>query len=507
MSSTRTQQWATVLLLVEQAAAVVVQRKNALPRYNQTDACSRFCGMTNVASTHWCWAIPSPDVCARSYLWMQNDPTNMAKPCSWYDDRCITRPEDWVSSCGDLARYCDASSHDSRDVLYSDTSSNGSHVLQNAPTFESAAVPPVEAPSMAATAAPPPPAAQTAHSSLPPLCVTYFLGECGLSKLPRTIAEVQTSFGTCCQEGGHTADLCEALSDEIFEAHGPVPATTKLCQIFLDVQASSTHHVRLDKALAGGDPQLENIRGELFELETEGLVELLRVPRSSASQAADFRVDTRIEKVKNAAYMTSLVLDGAWLQNKVNISLNDTDFVVYIDSVAQPKDANIVLAQIPLGQIVLSRTSDMQLTITVAGARIDIYEDSPPMNFYLNMEASSLRALQAEIGGALGSDGPLAPTNAANYLVRDKPRGVRAADCGSFASASLGVMGPTKARELRIETLARMKDRAQTKNHSAPALGPQDQKSAPHRAHEAEPHRAQPLEQADAATSQQQPSQ
>eukprot|EP00401_Gymnodinium_catenatum_P047497 CAMPEP_0117523708 /NCGR_PEP_ID=MMETSP0784-20121206/34867_1 /TAXON_ID=39447 /ORGANISM="" /LENGTH=69 /DNA_ID=CAMNT_0005319829 /DNA_START=21 /DNA_END=227 /DNA_ORIENTATION=+ len=57
MTSSRIQQWATVLLFVERTAAFFVQRKNALQQYNQTDACSRFCGLTNLASTQWCWAI------------------------------------------------------------------------------------------------------------------------------------------------------------------------------------------------------------------------------------------------------------------------------------------------------------------------------------------------------------------------------------------------------------------------------------------------------------------
>lgn len=160
-----------------------------------------------------------------------------------------------------------------------------------------------------------------------------------------------------------------------------------------------------DQTLSGeGDPHLQNIHGEFFDVWKLGKIDLLRLPKSRAHPAHLF-VQGTISKVRFAdghvdddcdgPVITAVHVSGNWLGNQksVNVSLD-------INNTALKTHQNHPYSKL----VVFNTKDDRKLKFTVQDVELTVEAKGRYDRQYLRFVAEHVTTFHGEVGGLLGSD-------------------------------------------------------------------------------------------------------
>jgi hypothetical protein len=177
-----------------------------------------------------------------------------------------------------------------------------------------------------------------------------------------------------------------------------------------------------------------------------GQLEFLRVPFESATEKANLTLLATIEdtvgssnQCAQARYITSLQFGGAWIGNhKLEVSMHKGEMVVSRGGSRVKPSPHVR----HIGKMLKLHMPDVdQLHVSSGQMSIDVFRDSRPVHFFLNVGARSLMALECKIGGLLGEDDHAAVSTPPSWCHKNANLSqlelVTKHKVGSIASASL----------------------------------------------------------------------
>lgn len=157
---------------------------------------------------------------------------------------------------------------------------------------------------------------------------------------------------------------------------------------------------------AEGDPHLQNIMGESFDVWKVGTVDLLTHPRKTHHANLNLRVQATISKVNfkhkdaecDGPVISAIGFGGAWFGHKhVNASLDMDRFVLHVTNADH-------VNQLAPGMVKITRESEQQMRIQIGEAAFSVQAMERFHRRYLRFAAEHLASLDGEVGGLLGLD-------------------------------------------------------------------------------------------------------
>jgi hypothetical protein len=232
-----------------------------------------------------------------------------------------------------------------------------------------------------------------------------------------TCAEGSDGDLSCCAPGGSWRRMCGTISQfdrgirqytyvdgkAICTTPAPTPSPPP------PPEDRTTPAPTLGNITGVSDPHMKNALGESFDIKRLGQHEFLRVPRESASEAANFTVTAKIvdwadsiDECAAVPYIQSLRFGGLWLEHHgVDVEMLSDDMVVSVAGVAQ----KATFEPLSLGaDVMLSMPRKGDLTLRVGSASIGVVRDAQENHFFLDFHATSLKSLGYSVGGLLGED-------------------------------------------------------------------------------------------------------